>query len=102
MARVVFARRARLQATWTDAWWRENRTAAPELFSAELATAVEALAAAPNLGRRIEDPDVPGLRRLLLRSTQFHVYYEFDGAAVTILAVWSCLRGRGPDLSRPR
>jgi hypothetical protein len=51
------------------------------------------------MGQRVDDAGSPGIRRLLLRATQFHVYYDFDGATVRIVAVWSCLRGRGPDLS---
>lgn len=99
MARVALVRRAASQARRIDAWWRENRVASPDLFAAELSAAIEALAAAPEMGQRIEEPEWPGTRRLLLRAVQFHVYYDFDGTTVRILAVWSCLRGRGPDLS---
>ena len=86
------------QGKVVDAWWRENRLASPGLFAEELASAIEALAAAPEIGSKYDAMDVPGIRRLLLRATQFHVYYDFDGTTVRVLALWSCHRGSSPTL----
>jgi plasmid stabilization system protein ParE len=51
IATVVFSDVARDQARRIDDWWRSNRSAARTLFSDELTTAVELLAATPKLGR---------------------------------------------------
>ena len=82
-------------------WWRENRTAAPDLFRQELEGAIDLLEQSPDSGRRYPGAGVPGLRRLLLPKTRYHVYYVHDSATalVLILAVWSAVRGRGPDFS---
>ena len=36
-----------------DKWWRENRTASPNLFAAELAAAFDLLSHAPHMGGSI-------------------------------------------------
>lgn len=87
MVTVALVRRAAQQARQIDAWWRENRPASPDLFASELAGAINALAAAPRIGQRVDDASLPGIRRLLLRATQFHIYYDYDGATVRIVAV---------------
>jgi plasmid stabilization system protein ParE len=81
-----------------DDWWREHRLASPDLFSDELADTFAVVASAPQLGRPWTSTDVPGVRRVLMRATRYHVYYRIDGDDVTVLAVWSAVRGRGPRL----
>ena len=100
-ARIVVAPEALEQAEAIDDWWRSNRPSAPGLFADELASALATLAEAPLIGRRIEYGDeAVQLRRVLLRSTRFHVYYAFKDDTVRVLAVWSAIRGRGPDLTQ--
>jgi len=82
-----------------DSWWRENRPASPDLFTEELASGFDLLRGAPGIGRRYRHPDVPNVRRLLLRSTRFHIYYTVRDDAIFVLALWSALRGTGPDLT---
>lgn len=82
-----------------DAWWREHRHVSRDLFSAEIRDTFAVLAASPNLGHRHAHRRIRGVRRLLLRATRYHLYYLFDGGVVTVLAVWSCLRRRGPSLA---
>ena len=79
-----------------------HRTASPDLFRRELEGAIDLLEQSPDAGRRYPDAEIPGLRRLLLPGTRYHVYYVHQEAAqrVLILAVWSAVRGRGPDLSK--
>lgn len=84
-----------------DSWWRENRTAAPNLFSEELAAALELLEVIPNIGRSYPHPTVKDVRRILLRATRYHVYYVPPRDAVVVLSVWSAVRGSGPDLKSP-
>ena len=69
-----------------------------ERFFEEFRDVVTRLESMPRLGRRIAHPDVVALRRLPMRATRYHVYYVTDGDIVMILAVWSAVRGSGPDL----
>lgn len=40
----------------------------------------------------------PGVRRLLLRRTHYHLYFVEEPARVYVIAVWNFYRGRGPRL----
>ena len=85
-----------------DDWWREHRTASPDLFAEELAAAISLIEVWPLVGRRRSHAGVPGLRRVLLRATRYHVYYvPVDESRLFVLAVWSAVRGRGPRLRLP-
>lgn len=97
---VIVAPDAELQIRVVDGWWRENRHAAPALFCEELAAAIELLAGAPGIGRRIPHRDIPGLRRVLLRATRYHLYYapSSDESCLFVLALWSAHRGKAPPL----
>lgn len=97
--RIGLARRAARQAREIDAWWREHRSAAPNLFAEELASALRAIEGAPRLGQPVKHATAPDLRRVLLRATRHHVYSVFAGDVVRVLAVWSGWRGSGPDLT---
>jgi hypothetical protein len=83
--RVVLAVQAVRDVAEVDRWWRENRLAAPDLFPEEFSAAVEWIRIAPFVGREYRETRVPHVRRLLLRAT--------------VLAVWSAVRGTGPDLT---
>jgi plasmid stabilization system protein ParE len=98
-SRVLLAPEAREQAQTIDAWWRENRPSAPELFSSELAAAFSTLACAPNAGTPYPH-ELRGVRRLLLRATRYHVYYRVKRDDVLVVSIWSSISGSGPDLSR--
>ncbi|MFI5402503.1 MAG: type II toxin-antitoxin system RelE/ParE family toxin [Planctomycetota bacterium] len=96
--RVITAPEADRHLTEIDRWWRENRLAAPDLFLREFAGASELIAVAPHAGRLYRDAHFPHVRRLLMRATRYHVYYVLQGDEVVIIAVWSAVRGTGPDL----
>jgi len=96
--RVIVSPRARGQIEAIDRWWRENRLAAPALFRQELAAALDLVAAAPESGTRYRSSPVPRVRRALLRSTRYHVYYVVRPGTIEVLAVWSAVRGTGPRL----
>lgn len=98
MATVVTAPEADRQLEAIDDWWRSNRPAAPNLFLEEFRAAVRSLETMPRIGRRVAHPEMAFLRRTILRATRHHVYYVTDGELVMILAVWSAVRGSGPDL----
>ena len=102
-ARVWTTEDADEYARAIDAWWRVNRPAAPGLFTDEVASKLVLLGQAPDIGRIYEHPDVPGVRRLYMPRTKYHIYYVHDSEAreVAVLAIWSALRGQGPDLKEP-
>lgn len=83
-------------------WWREHRPAAPYLFEDELDDAFALLAEQPDAGHAYPRPGFPKLRRLLMRRTMYHVYYEHlsERNEVLVHTIWSAVRGRGPTLSR--
>ena len=97
-ARIVVTAEAEQQARTIDTWWRQERPAAPGLFTEELAAAFALLGDAPEAGRRYPHPTVSDVRRILLRSTRYHVYYRLQENDVVVLAVWSGVRGSGPEL----
>lgn len=99
-AAVIVSPEAVAQIKAIDDWWRENRTAAPDLFVQEFAEAIATLEAIPGAGVRAEHPEVNGLRRLLMRATRYRLYNIGDRETVLVLAVWSAVRGAGPDLKR--
>jgi plasmid stabilization system protein ParE len=97
--RVLLAPEARDQARTIDAWWREHRPGAPELFVEELSSAVSMLSSVPKGGKPYRRA-MRGLRRFLLRSTRYHLYYRLKDGDVLVVTIWSAVRGSGPDLSR--
>ena len=98
MKRVVVSPEAEAHIRAIDSWWQANRPQAPHLFVDELAEAIETLRHFAGAGQRVPDAGVQGTRRVLMRSSRYHVYYVEMGAEVFVLAVWSAVRGRGPDL----
>jgi len=65
-ARIRTTPQAEAQALAAATWWRTNRLAAPDLFTDELAGALDLIARAPEIGHRYRHPRVPGVRRLRL------------------------------------
>ena len=99
-ARVTVSPEAEAQIRAIDGWWRQNRSAAPELFVQELSEALATLQAMPSAGCIAPHPELKELRRILLRTARYHVYYVTDDETVLVLAVWSAVKGTGPDLRR--
>jgi plasmid stabilization system protein ParE len=90
---------ADLQILEIDVWWTANRDKAPLLFVEELETAFELIARHPSAGKPRKHRGVL-LGRVLLPKTKFHVYYEEQDDSVLVVAVWSGVRGWGPDLGK--
>ena len=100
--RTVIVPEAESQIREIDDWWRENRQASPGLFAQELGATIALIEAWPLLGRRRRHAAIPGLRRVLLRATRYHLYYvPGEKEQLFVLAVWSAVRGRGPRLRAP-
>ncbi|MCC7386207.1 MAG: type II toxin-antitoxin system RelE/ParE family toxin [Deltaproteobacteria bacterium] len=95
---VSFSPEADEHVEQIESWWRENRDKAPNLFQDELSHAVSVLAMGLDVGRPYRRRGIPGLRRILLPKTRFHVYFVYDRSAgvVLIVEVWGAARGRGP------
>lgn len=94
--KVELSAEAQAQVDRIDAWWRENRRAAPDLFADELVQALRTLADTPAVA--VPYGPKPGVRRLLLRRTHHHLYVVEEAARVYVITVWSAHRGRGPRL----
>lgn len=58
------------------------------------------LAETPYIGSPYLRTPVPGVRRLLLKKTPYHVYYRVkeEASEVVVLSVWSTVRKHGPPL----
>lgn len=95
--KVELSEEAHVQVQEIDAWWRENRRAAPELFADELDQALLMLEQKPMLGTRYQ-AGPKAVRRVLLRRTNHHLYFVEQAQRLYVVAVWSVYRGRGPKL----
>lgn len=95
--RVVVTTEAAEQIRNIDGWWRRERPAAP-CCSPKSSLAHSFIAGAPQAGRLYPHATVSEVRRILLRSSRFHVYYKIHEDDVIILAVWSAVRGSGPEI----
>ncbi len=98
---VGYLPEAELRIEAVDAWWRENRPAARQLFREELEAAIARALVAP-LAVGVVYASIKGMRvrRTLLTKTCQHLYYSVDEEADELLihAVWGAARGRGPTL----
>lgn len=97
--KVEFTPQADRHVHVIDTWWQENREQARDLFMEELALAVESLVSVPLTGRLCPIPGVRGVRRILLRNSRYHLYYRVARDVVTVVAVWSAVRERGPAIA---
>ena len=94
-----FVPRAVEQLDEAVGWWRQNRTAAPDLLAEELTDALVLLREAPGVGAAYPTDALPDARRYLLRRTRFHIDYVVRDEALVVAAVWSAPRGHGPSLT---
>ena len=97
--RVLVSGPARAQLRVIGKWWIANRPKAPELFEEEVDRGLAFLAEAPLMGAHVSLRR-PGMRRLLLRKSRYHLYYTIDETAgvVEVRAVWHTSRGKTPRL----
>ena len=97
---VIVAPRAQRELSTIVSWWTENRPATTGLVLREFEDAVSHLATMPALGASYRLSRRPGVRRLLLPRSRYHVYYVINSerGEVRIMAVWHGQRGKGPRL----
>ncbi|MEZ4410027.1 MAG: type II toxin-antitoxin system RelE/ParE family toxin [Polyangiales bacterium] len=98
MKPVIVSPEAEAQIRAIDDWWRESRTASPLLFLDEFAEGLEMIRHFAGAGQQVPHPTVGRVRRILLRAVRYHVYYVEGESEVRVVAVWSAVRRRGPDL----
>lgn len=96
--RVRFTKRAAAEVERADAWWRENRTAAPRAIREDLASALELLGAQPGIGRPVVNAKLAGTRRIQLDRVRYHVYFRVAGEELVVLAFWHAQRGDEPRI----
>jgi plasmid stabilization system protein ParE len=98
--RLRVSRRAARQVRAASTWWLENRDKAPLAFSDDLDDAFELIVDNPKLGEPIHHTTILSARRLLMRRTQFYLYYSIDeqSKSVEVLALWHTSRGTPPTL----
>ena len=99
---VIIGPDAEADIAAVDAWWRENRLAAPDLFFSELQHALSLIASPHYVGPRFVNRRYPGMRRYLMRSTRYHVYYQPRGKDIVVVAVWGAVRGVTPGFAHRR
>lgn len=93
------AARAQRETDRIDAWWRKNRSAAPDLFLREVVYITELLTHVATLGTKYEAEHFDGpVRRVLLERSECHLFYGVLGDEVIILCIWDAHRKRGPKL----
>ena len=98
--RIEFSPDALEQIRAVHDWWRIHRAAAPELLREELAAALEIVTSSPNAAKAYSLSAIPGLRRVLMPRTRYHLYFTFheQRALIFVHALWHASRGHGPKL----
>lgn len=97
---IRIVRTAADQITEAAAWWKANRTKAPDAFREEIERALELVSTQPQIGARAGNTKLVGVRRIHLSRIHYHLYYRVrkSPAAVDVLALWHTRRGSGPGL----
>jgi len=94
---LIVSKRAQRDIKRIDATWIQNRPLATDLFYLELRDMFDLLARQPHIGHRYP-ARAPGVRRVLLRGSRYHVYYKTTPKQIHVVAVWGAVRERGPKL----
>jgi plasmid stabilization system protein ParE len=96
--RVLISADAETQLAEIRLWWRENRSAAPDLFDREVDATVEALREAARSFPIYRTESDAEIRRALLPKSRFAIYFSIEPEAVLVVAVWHTARGSGPPM----
>ena len=83
-----------------EAWWRVNRTKAPNAIREEFERAAGLVAAQPRIGTRARNLNLTGVRRLHVARIRYDIYYRVTDTPeqLEILAFWHTSRGSNPPL----
>jgi len=97
-ASISFSARASRETYAAGLHWRQEHPTKADAFTDELGATLERLEEYPQLGRRVLATKRSNLRRILLLTTGFHLYYRFKGGnEVLVLSIWKANR-RPPKL----
>lgn len=99
--RIRILPRASRQIDEISAWWAVNRRASPQLFADELNAVFALLSTFPYSGKLVSERRPHGHRRILLKTSLYHVFYGVDirREAVHIDSVRGAIRNRRPPPS---
>jgi plasmid stabilization system protein ParE len=88
------------QVREAEAWWRVNRTAAPNAIAQELQRAFSLIAAQPQAGGRAANVRLPDVRRIYLPRIKYHIYYHVldEPDRIEVVAFWHARRGDAPPI----
>jgi plasmid stabilization system protein ParE len=83
-----------------EAWWRRNRTSAPNAVREELQRILRVIRVTPFAGQRATDVELPDVRRIHITRIWYFLYYDVkdDPERIELLALWSDSRGEGPPI----
>jgi hypothetical protein len=97
--KAYLSKRAARAAERIDSRWREHADD-PGIFVREFIEAVELLESSLVPGSPVPTAKRPALKRLLLRKSRCHLYFEIDDAneRIQILHIWDGRRERAPKL----
>ena len=97
---VTFTALAAQHIRKAEAWWRINRTLAPNAVRQELERALTLIASQPRIGSRAMNVKLPGVRRIFLPKIKQHLYYHVleSPDRVEVVALWHARRGKGPPI----
>lgn len=95
--RIRITGRAADEIDRADAWWRENRLAAPDAIREDLQRSFALLALQPGIGQKVMNARLSGVRRIHLDRVHHHLYYREQGDQIVVLRFWPSQR-----LAQPR
>lgn len=98
--RVELSALADRQIREADAWWRVNRTSAPNAIREGLERVSTLIASHPNIGTRARNVRLRSVRRIHIERVQYDIYYRVVGnpAYLQIVAFWSSRRRSAPPI----
>lgn len=97
--KAFVSKRASRAAERIDERWRQNADD-PGSFAREFLEAIELLETSRGPGSPFPTEKHPSLKRLLLRKSRCHIYFEIDDSKqmIQILHVWDGRRERAPKI----
>ncbi len=98
---VRFTRRAARHVDEAGRWWLANRPKAPGALREDLARALQLITTQPDAGATARNVRLFGVRRVLLRRVNYHLYYRLvdsPSRSIQVVALWHADRGDGPEL----
>lgn len=98
--RVDFSARAKKELARAIRWWMDNPGGRPPVLDA-VQLAVMGIAKLPERGAPFKTMRGHQVRRLLLHSVQYYLYYRVEPHRVLVLALWATARARAPRFGPP-